>query len=157
MTTRKRQLPRSAGYTLLEAMVTLVILSILVGIGVPSFRALIVNQQVRGASFDLSTTLLYARAEAARRANNVTVAAIDGDWRKGWQITGGGAVLQRHAALSNVDVATNYSSIVFNRSGRVGNLVAGQVPQFTLTSTTDNDSVERCLRIDPSGRVGTTC
>lgn len=157
MTTRKHQPSRSAGFTLLEAMVTLVILSILVGIGVPSFRALIVNQQVRGASFDLSTTLLYARAEAARRASNVTVAAIDNDWRKGWQITAGGAVLQRHEALKDVDVATNYSSIVFNRSGRVGNFVAGQLPQFTLTSATDGDSVERCLRIDPSGRVGSTC
>lgn len=153
----QRQRSPSAGFTLLEAMVTLVILSILVGIGVPSFRALLVNQQVRGASFDLSTTLLYARAEAARRANNVTVAAIDSDWRKGWQITAGGAVLQQHDALSDVDVATNYSSIVFNRSGRVGNVIGGQVPQFTLTSATDGDSVERCLRIDPSGRVGTTC
>lgn len=140
------------GFTLIEAMVALFILSILLGVGVPSFRSLVASQQVRNASFDLSSAMLYARAEATKRSANVTIAAVSNNWANGWQISAGGTVLQTQNALSDVAVASAYTSVVFNKNGRVANFVSGQPIRFGLTQA-GGGSITRCLRIDSNGRV----
>lgn len=64
---------RQAGFTLVELMVTVAIAAILLGIGVPSFRALIENNRIAAASNDVVTALQYARSEAVKRGVLVDV------------------------------------------------------------------------------------
>ena len=80
-------------------------------------------------------------------------------WKNGWQVkdtnTTPVTVLQTESALANVNVTelNSYTSIVFNRSGRV---VSGtsQV-KFKLTHSSVPGTL-RCLVIDTSGKVNTT-
>lgn len=55
---------RSAGFTLIELMVTILIVAVLVAIGVPSFRNAIQRNRVATANNDLLAGLAYARTTA---------------------------------------------------------------------------------------------
>jgi type IV fimbrial biogenesis protein FimT len=59
------------GFSLVELMVVLVILAILVGIGVPSFRRMTANNRLATSANLIVTALQTARAEAIRRNQRV--------------------------------------------------------------------------------------
>lgn len=59
------------GVTLIELMITIVIVSILLTIALPSFNAWIQNTQIRTATESIQNGLQLARAEAVRRNESV--------------------------------------------------------------------------------------
>lgn len=72
------------GLTLLELLITLVILAIILSIGLPSFQ-----QQLQASRTQTLTLNLYEAAQAARtraisRNGRVTLRALEGDWSRGW-------------------------------------------------------------------------
>jgi type IV fimbrial biogenesis protein FimT len=60
------------GFSLLELMVGIAILAVLAGLAAPSFKALIINAQIRTAAQALHDGLKTARVEAIRRNERVT-------------------------------------------------------------------------------------
>ena len=84
------------GITLLELLVTLAIVAILLAAGVPSFRAWVQNQELRGAANRMASDLAYARNAAVDRG--ARVALCPGDprggcrdvpvWEDGWFVFG---------------------------------------------------------------------
>jgi type IV fimbrial biogenesis protein FimT len=64
----------AAGFTMIEAMVTLGIFAILVAIGVPTMSVWIRNNKVRSATDALQTGLRLAQAESLRRSRQVVFA-----------------------------------------------------------------------------------
>lgn len=87
---------RAAGFTLLEAMIVVSIISILVVLGVPSFQGLMASRTVQSHVDDLAGSIRLARAEALKRGIPVTVCrtanpnaatpacAAGADWMTGW-------------------------------------------------------------------------
>src|SRR5437868_8504532 len=99
------------GFTLIELIVTIVVLGIISGLAGPAFYALIVNQQVRSASFDLSSGLIYVRDEATKRNATVKIIALTSNWSDGWQVLdAGGNVLQSREAAPKVTITTNVTT-----------------------------------------------
>lgn len=74
------------GFTVIEAMLVLAVLSTLAGIGIPVFRQMIHGQQLRQASIDLGMALILARQEAIMRRRPVLLDNQDGEWATGWQV-----------------------------------------------------------------------
>ena len=68
-----RDCQRQSGVTLIELLVVIVILGILMGIAVPSFRDLIANGRLASETNDLISDLAFARAESGRRGKRVTL------------------------------------------------------------------------------------
>jgi type IV fimbrial biogenesis protein FimT len=66
---------RSLGFTLLELMVVIVVVAILLGVGIPSFREFGRNNAMAAATNDLVSATLAARAEAIKRQVPVTLCA----------------------------------------------------------------------------------
>lgn len=64
---------RSAGFTLIELMFTVVVLAVLLGIGVPNFRDFVRNGRMTAAANDLLTDINLARSEAVKRRVPVTL------------------------------------------------------------------------------------
>jgi len=83
---------RSAGFTMIELMIGLLIIAILIGLAAPTFREFTRNNQVTATNNDLVTALNLARSEALRRGTAVTVCSstdglkcgVAGDWAAGW-------------------------------------------------------------------------
>jgi type IV fimbrial biogenesis protein FimT len=70
-----------AGFTLIELMITIAVLGVLIGLGVPSFRLWMQNTQVRNAADAILNGVQLARAEAVRRNMNVEFALGNGaEW-----------------------------------------------------------------------------
>lgn len=80
------------GFSLLELLTALAVLAILLGWGVPSFFEIINNNRVTTQTNELVSALNYARSEAVKRGDPVSVcSSADGascaastDWSTGW-------------------------------------------------------------------------
>ena len=69
------------GFTLVELMVTLVVLAVLVGVAQPAFVSLLRNIQVRNAAESVLSGVHRARAEAVgRNASVAFVLSADSSW-----------------------------------------------------------------------------
>jgi type IV fimbrial biogenesis protein FimT len=151
---------RQAGFTLVELMAVVSILSIVLALAAPSFTAFSASQRLRGASTDLVITLLAARSEAIKRNAEVTVsAAVDGDsanWGRGWTATapGGLQIDRREVAAGFIDGPASPAAIVFDGSGRM--TAAGGVRIQLSDGGGHAEVAPRCISIDLSGRPRTT-
>jgi type IV fimbrial biogenesis protein FimT len=82
---------RSAGFTLVELLVTIVVLSILLGLAVPAFRTFMQNDQQWVQQNNLVLALNAARSQAIKQDSSVSVcSSTDGatctgtPWEQGW-------------------------------------------------------------------------
>lgn len=140
---------RHAGFTLVELMVTVVVLGLLLSVAVPSFRDLLAAQRLRSAANSLVSDLLLARSEALKRGRNVVLVPVASSWVNGWTIEveeTDETLGQQNALGGGVDVSDDApSSVVFNRNGRL----TGAIAPIELTSASNS---VRCISMDISGR-----
>lgn len=112
------------GFSLIELMIGVLMVAILMGIGVPSFRSMIEDQRLRAATTDLRLALNLARSEAVKRNRNVVLTpanpGTDG-WGAGWTIANPvdpndpDILNQVHASGLTI---TGPASVSFNAMGR---------------------------------------
>lgn len=82
----------SGGFTLIELMLTLVVVAIVLGFGVPSMTQLIRSNQVVNQTNSVLGGIQLARAEAVKRGLGMAVcgssdqASCDGQWGQGWLV-----------------------------------------------------------------------
>jgi len=80
--------PRAhSGFTLIELLITISIVAILLGVGLPSFVNFIDNNRVTSQANDLVYSFHMARSESVKRGTEVRVVSIAGsDWNAGWRV-----------------------------------------------------------------------
>jgi type IV fimbrial biogenesis protein FimT len=171
---------RHTGFTLTELMVTVAIVAILLAIGVPSYRYVTNSNRMSAEVNSLLGDLQYARAEAIREGQTVSVCvSSDGvtcsganNWQNGWIVfpdpAGGGSadvpasVLRVAGAFAGATPDTftpsnPISSVTFNRDGfaqAAGN-AAFTPTTFTLHEKTASITWTRCLLISVVGLIQT--
>lgn len=144
---RPRARPR--GFTLTELMIVVVVMAVLMAVALPNFTIFVRNQRVKTASFDVFSSLVYARSEAVTRNAAVTMAPVTaGSWISGWTVTdAGGTVLRTQDPVPNITFTTGPASVVYSGSGRL----SAAADAFELTA--DGSGITtRCISIDLSGR-----
>lgn len=143
---------RERGFTLIELLTVMVVVGVMLGIGIPSFRNFIAQQRVKSASYEVSTSLLLARSEAIKRNAQVTVAPTSGtDWTTGWQVTAsaGGTLLHKQDSFNGITITLAPSNIVFQGSGRP----TASTPSYWQV---DGANSTRCIRLDAAGVASTS-
>ena len=141
------------GFTVIEILLVIVIMGVFLTIAAPSFVTFTSSQKVKTASFDVYAALLFARSEAIKRRQNVTITPVGSDWKKGWTVhaTIGGVdtTLRTQDSLSGV-VFSGATSIVYRLDGRLsgsGGIVGVLIQPEIASSTIAN----RCIRVDATG------
>lgn len=162
--TAKRTAPTSGmgGFTLIEALMVIVIAAVLLAVAAPMFRNFTASQRVKTTSFDLYAALVFARSEAIKRRQTITIAPVSGtDWTSGWTVKTPTQTLRTQDAETGVQISTGATSVVYRMDGRltsgsaIGVLIKPQIADASLSN--------RCIRIDLTGlpksttTKGTTC
>jgi type IV fimbrial biogenesis protein FimT len=148
------QVYRSRGFSLIELMVSLVVLGILVGLAVPSYRAIIAEQRVRATVTDLHAAISLARSEAIKLNRQITIAPAAGGWAAGWGIahpTAGQPALLAHTLSSGVGITGPNAGIVFSASGRTASAV-----EFEVSSDGSDAASVSCLSLGLDGRASSS-
>ncbi|MGY0556390.1 GspH/FimT family pseudopilin [Lysobacter sp. A421] len=85
---------RNRGFTLIELMVTIVVLAILLTIGLPSFQGTLRSNRVATTTNEMVASLALARSEAIKGSQGAGMCAskdggaCDGTWNDGWIVWG---------------------------------------------------------------------
>lgn len=141
------------GFTLIELMVGLILVSILLGIGLPAFRDFIVNQRARAASTDISIALTSARSEAVKRNRTVELTAHADGWSAGWTILNpesGEPEILNHVQSGDISISgpDSPARVAFSPSGRTLTVAA-----FEIDAGPESDNLCRFVRLGLDGRT----
>lgn len=131
---------RTAGFTLLEALVVMALLGVMVSLAAPAMSALRQQHQLQAQAEGLLSSLVLARSEAVRRQQRVSVCArasdracdASGVWQQGWvvfadandntQLDAGEALIEVHAAVPTplhlTATSTGKAYFAYNAEGR---------------------------------------
>jgi len=141
-----RALSPVGGFTLVELMIVLVIVSTLLGIGVPLFREFIKDQRAKTTSSDLGVALLLARSEAVKRNARVTLEPRGGDWSSGWTIASpnaGEPDILNHVQPGDIAITeeNDLAQVRFSPAGRALDLAMFEI-------NVDTQSNDRCRQVE---------
>lgn len=126
----------SAGFSLTELMIAIAILSIVSGMAIPSFGALIARNQLTTQSNAILTSLYLARSYAITQQKNVHICQLNingtetcsantdsnRNWSKGWLVfadLNGNNNFDADDSLITVLQTNETTNIVFNQRGRL--------------------------------------
>ncbi|MGB3596853.1 MAG: GspH/FimT family pseudopilin, partial [Pseudomonas neustonica] len=82
----KERAMKSDGFTLVEMLTALAVITLILSIGLPSFSKLVDNHRLDVGKEQLARSIQQTREEALRRNQAVTMAPLNGDWNEGWRI-----------------------------------------------------------------------
>jgi len=160
---------RSAGFTLIELITTVTVVGVLLSLAIPSFRETIDNNRLVGANNDFVSALNYARSEALKRSNAVTLcSSTDGascaastTWSTGWiafgdtnangSLDGAETVIQAWPATeTNFALTSNRDFVRYASTG-----VSSAAATFGLLKTGCTGNHARQITITVTGRIRT--
>ena len=166
------------GVTLIEAMVTVAMIGIVLAIGVPAVRDIVLTNKMSVAVNDLVTTLHISRTEAVKRAEQIVLcsttewaspvaACQDGNLAGGWIIfaddnprngtrDAGETIVLGHGPLDAGIELTSPNLIRFSDLGTASAPIPGDI-DFLLCDergnrTTGNVTAGRRINLTPTGR-----
>jgi len=149
------------GFSLIELLVVISITAIVASLAAPSFTNVIATMRIKTMASELHSAFAFARSEAMKRNQSVTVQPATVGWQGGWTISaisaaGVSTQIQTRNAFgsgaSNV-TTTPVNAYVFRPNGRCA------TPDTFITITSANTSLSRCVKISLSGTpiVRETC
>ena len=165
------------GVTLVELLTVIAIVSILMAIGLPSYRYIQNSYRISGEVNGLVGDLQFARAEAIKEGETVTACiSTDGatcaagapGWQSGWivfadlnddqTVDSGDTILRVQAPFTSTDTFDSDSgltAVTFNREGFALGLPNGGTT-LTLHDATSDPAWTQCLDVTVIGMLTVT-
>jgi type IV fimbrial biogenesis protein FimT len=162
----------SSGFTMLELVIVIGIFTILMVVGVPSFKYVTTANRISAEVNGLIGDLQYARAEAIKEGQTVvacvsangTTCSISNSWQNGWIVCSdplndgacdaGQPVYRIQNAFTSTDTfvaSGNTSTITFNREGFAVGLPG--IVTIALHNAAGVSTYTRCLALSAVGTL----
>ncbi len=167
-----------SGFTLYELMIALAIGSVIMVLGLPSFKGVMDNQRMTSATNELVMTLNLAKSEAIKRvayvsvcksSDGVSCTAAGTSWDDGWivfanatvanlgSVDAGDEILRVYPALrdsiSLTPIGTVDGFLSFRPSGTLGTSAANMTGTLTMCDDRGADHA-RGILLNPAGNWG---
>jgi type IV fimbrial biogenesis protein FimT len=160
------------GFSLIELLVVMAILSILLAVSLPNFRDMIESNSTNSQAKLFLTTLNLARSEAIKRGGNVAICASDDgadcdedSWEEGW-IVFFDANGDANGVTGSIDAndilirvfdsvgSTNVTTFTVDLFGynNLGFSATGGTQTLLICPVSENSANARSIVIGPSGR-----
>lgn len=149
---------RQSGFTLVELVITMVIVGVVVAFGVPSFQGFMQQNRVKSGAQSLYSALVYARSEALKRNDSIYIYPNGGNWSDGWAITpekdnkdclsDATNCLRIQQDLPNIALTTAVGEVVYRGTGEVGATASFEVCDLDSGTPTRKQQVS----VDLTGR-----
>ncbi len=142
--------PPMAGFTVIELMITVMLLGVLAAIAAPNMTNLILSTRVKGAASDMYSALIFARSEAIKRNAVIDIVPVAA-WGDGWQVKAGAAILkQQDAYPPSLSIVGPVGTITYGRDGRL----SGNTSALYTISAPGHATVKiKTVSVDLGGRV----
>lgn len=157
------------GFTLVEAMIVLMLLGVIAAIAVPSLERSATQAEVRRAASDLAATINTARAYAVSRRERIVVVANGGDAANEWGNPGwilrlpagvdGDQTFETPDKITVDETAAGVSSFSIGSDGRVYNTAGTAVIvqlSFDVCPKVPDGITGRNLEMNVFGKVRVT-
>lgn len=165
---------KNTGLTLVELLITLTIVSIVIGIAVPNFSSLVKTNALTAQTNYFTAAISLARSEAVKQDAQILMCVRNGstcsntaNWEDGWIIfndsdgnldVNDGEAIRIFDSLPNgfsirPDDA-NLTTLAFNSDGRastIGNIFSGT--EFSLCDPSGSEDFARTLSMNIAGRI----
>ncbi len=169
------KISKMRGVTLIELLIALLIASVMLTLGVPSFQAVLDNQRMTAGTNELVMSLNLAKSEAIKRVVYVSICKTSngqactavGNWDDGWivfanstvvnldTIDPGDEVIRVYPGLRDTMVMTPSGNIAdfvsFRPSGTIGTPAVNTNGTLTVCDERGADFA-RGIILEPSGR-----
>jgi len=147
---------RITGFTLIELMVAVSVMGILMTIGMPAMRDVLLNQKIRTGATGMHLSMMLARSEAIKRNGNIDITNST-NWNNGWDVQiPSSTVLRSQEALPDLTIECNTdndtaaetcpSTITFTRTGRATSFI-----EFRMFVSGNTGVTMRCVSLRLSG------
>ena len=168
----RKQLQR--GFTIIELMMTLLVLALLISVAVPSFGTFINNNRITSQANNFHAAVLFARSEAVKRNRNVVIcwsgnpaaASPCGNsgtgWTDGWVMYAdedqdgafdANELIRSHDGVTGGGTMSGgLASISYSGDGRISSSAA----TFKFCDASNNDSYTRELTFSALGNPRVT-
>lgn len=114
---------KSSGFTMVELLITIAIVSITLSLAIPSFSSLLINSRIKKLSSDFISSINIAKIESVKRQVPVTICKSSnsnndnptcdsgsGDWNSGWIIFSDGATLGKVETSNSEEILNVFIS-----------------------------------------------
>jgi type IV fimbrial biogenesis protein FimT len=160
------------GFTLVELVVTVVVMMAVSMLAIPSFQTAVGNSQIRSVAESIKNGLQQARAEAIKRNANIRfVLQRDSSWQLGCQtvtVTCPAVISKKSASegsSANISVTADNSTAVFTSFGTRDPAVQDGLSRVDISNSQVTENERRALRIllaaggytklcDPAAKAG---
>jgi type IV fimbrial biogenesis protein FimT len=166
----------SAGFTLTEVIIVMMVVGILAAIGTPTFKYVTTSNRISGEVNGLLGDMQFARSEAIKSGTTVSICTSStgttcsgsSSWQSGWivfiDLNGDGifqpandTIVRTQPAFSSTDtfVASQaYSAITYNRMGYAPTGFTATIT-INLHNANNISNFTRCLAVTPIGSAST--
>ncbi|EEG07307.1 GspH/FimT family pseudopilin [Pseudogulbenkiania ferrooxidans] len=151
---------RQRGFSLIEMLISIVLMAVVLAFAVPSFSTWLMNHQIRNAADTAMASLQLARAEAIR-TNTAVQLSFDSTTKKIWQIkrVDTGAVLQQKNFAEDAPKVTitptpsTVTTVTFNGLGRISDTTPLTQLNFDVTTIAAADSKDMRITLQTGGAL----